>query len=103
VDSLPLEIDVRFCDAELGNKSVFHVTQVLPNSPAAVAGFLPDLDYILAASTQCFHHPDDFFKFIKESDGKSVSLIVYRLNTGLMRVSIQPNDQWVIYFIRTFN
>ncbi|XP_016334560.1 Golgi reassembly-stacking protein 2-like, partial [Sinocyclocheilus anshuiensis] len=46
-----LGVSIRFCSFEGANENVWHVLEVEPNSPAALAGLRPHTDYIIGADT----------------------------------------------------
>uniref|UniRef100_A0A663MH29 Golgi reassembly stacking protein 2 n=1 Tax=Athene cunicularia TaxID=194338 RepID=A0A663MH29_ATHCN len=46
-----LGVSIRFCSFDGANENVWHVLEVEPNSPAALAGLRPHSDYIIGADT----------------------------------------------------
>ena len=44
-----LGISIRFCSFEGATENVWHVLDVQPNSPAAIAGLHSDTDYIIGS------------------------------------------------------
>lgn len=89
-----LGASIRFCTFEGVNESVWHVLEVLPNSPAALAGLRAYTDYIIGADT-CSIESEDLFSLIENYDSKELKLYVYNTDTDNCReVVITPNCDW---------
>ncbi|XP_014028730.2 Golgi reassembly-stacking protein 2 isoform X3 [Salmo salar] len=87
-----LGVSIRFCSFEGANENVWHVLEVEPNSPAALAGLRPHTDYIIGADT-VMNESGDLFSLIETHEGKELKLYVY--NTDNCRdVVIIPNVEW---------
>ncbi|XP_056594041.1 Golgi reassembly-stacking protein 1b isoform X2 [Triplophysa dalaica] len=85
-----LGASVRFCTFHGANHNVWHVLEVEPNSPAALAGLKQYSDYIVGADQS-----EDFFMLIEASEGKALKLLVYNTERDDCReVHITPNGAW---------
>ncbi|XP_067891462.1 Golgi reassembly-stacking protein 2 isoform X3 [Heterodontus francisci] len=89
-----LGVSIRFCSFEGANENVWHVLEVEPNSPAALAGLRPHTDYIIGADT-VMNESEDLFSLIDTHEGKPLKLYVYNTDTDNCReVVITPNTTW---------
>ncbi|XP_019385725.1 PREDICTED: Golgi reassembly-stacking protein 1 [Crocodylus porosus] len=89
-----LGASVRFCSFQGANEHVWHVLDVEPASPAALAGLLPHTDYIVG-SDQILQESEDFFSLIDSHEGKPLKLMVYNTETDSCReVVVTPNGAW---------
>ncbi|XP_033837916.1 Golgi reassembly-stacking protein 2-like [Periophthalmus magnuspinnatus] len=89
-----LGVSIRFCSFEGANENVWHVLEVEPNSPAAIAGLRPHTDYIIGADT-VMNESEDLFSLIESHEGKPLKLYVYNTDTDNCReVVIAPNSAW---------
>ncbi|KAK1165682.1 Golgi reassembly-stacking protein 2-like isoform X1 [Acipenser oxyrinchus oxyrinchus] len=89
-----LGVSIRFCSFEGANENVWHVLEVEPNSPAALAGLRPHTDYIIGADT-VMNESEDLFSLIETHEGKGLKLYVYNTDTDNCReVVITPNAAW---------
>ncbi|RXM99358.1 Golgi reassembly-stacking protein 2 [Acipenser ruthenus] len=89
-----LGVSIRFCSFEGANENVWHVLEVEPNSPAALAGLQPHTDYIIGADT-VMNESEDLFSLIETHEGKGLKLYVYNTDTDNCReVVITPNTAW---------
>ncbi|XP_071399078.1 Golgi reassembly-stacking protein 2 [Centroberyx affinis] len=89
-----LGVSIRFCSFEGANENVWHVLEVEPNSPAALAGLRPHTDYIIGADT-VMNESEDLFSLIETHEGKGLKLYVYNTDTDNCReVVITPNSAW---------
>nr|XP_020479755.1 Golgi reassembly-stacking protein 2-like [Monopterus albus] len=89
-----LGVSIRFCSFEGANENVWHVLDVEPNSPAALAGLRPHTDYIIGADT-VMNDTEDLFSLIESHEGKGLKLYVYNTDTDNCReVVITPNGGW---------
>ncbi|XP_058888247.1 Golgi reassembly-stacking protein 2-like isoform X3 [Acipenser ruthenus] len=89
-----LGVSIRFCSFEGANENVWHVLEVEPNSPAALAGLQPHTDYIIGADT-VMNESEDLFSLIETHEGKGLKLYVYNTDTDNCReVVITPNAAW---------
>ncbi|XP_068560468.1 Golgi reassembly-stacking protein 2-like [Cebidichthys violaceus] len=89
-----LGVSIRFCSFEGANENVWHVLEVEPNSPAALAGLRAHADYIIGADT-VMNESEDLFSVVETSEGKELKLYVYNTDTDNCReVVITPNCDW---------
>ncbi|KAM5156978.1 Golgi reassembly-stacking protein 1 [Mantella aurantiaca] len=89
-----LGASVRFCSFQGANEHVWHVLDVEPNSPAALAGLNPHTDYIVG-SDQILQESEDFYSLIESHEGKPLKLLVYNIETDSCReVYVTPNGAW---------
>ena len=91
-----LGLTLRFCNTNLANKHVFHVTRVDAEGPASKAGLLSDQDYIFYAKDyKCFDDIDSFFDLVKASKDKSITLGIFNVESNTWReVKVAPSDSW---------
>lgn len=89
-----LGASVRFCSYQGANENVWHVLDVEPTSPAALAELQPHSDYIVGAD-QVLQDSEDFFSLIEAHEGKPLKLLVYNTQTDACReVVVTPNGAW---------
>nr|XP_046260022.1 Golgi reassembly-stacking protein 2-like isoform X2 [Scatophagus argus] len=89
-----LGVSIRFCSFEGVNENVWHVLEVEPNSPAALAGLRAHTDYIIGADT-VMNESEDLFSIVETYEGKELKLYVYNTDTDNCReVLITPNSDW---------
>ncbi|KAG7488653.1 hypothetical protein MATL_G00037180 [Megalops atlanticus] len=89
-----LGASVRFCSFQGANENVWHVLDVDPHSPAALAGLQAYTDFIVGAD-QVLQDSEDFFSLIENHEGKPLKLLVYNTETDLCReVVVTPNGAW---------
>jgi hypothetical protein len=88
-------MSVRFCSLSQATEHVWHVLEVQPASPAALAGLNAHTDYIVGTPDILFNSKNDFFTFITNNVNKTVSLYVYSSVTEKVRiVTITPKSNW---------
>ncbi|NXX91377.1 GORS1 protein, partial [Centropus bengalensis] len=89
-----LGASVRFCSFQGASEHVWHVLDVEPASPAALAGLQPYTDYIVG-SDQILQESEDFFSLIESHEGKALKLMVYNTEADSIReVVVTPNGAW---------
>ncbi|XP_069715356.1 Golgi reassembly-stacking protein 1 [Phaenicophaeus curvirostris] len=89
-----LGASVRFCSFQGASEHVWHVLDVEPASPAALAGLQPYTDYIVG-SDQILQESEDFFSLIESHEGKPLKLMVYNTEADSIReVVVTPNGAW---------
>ncbi|XP_023557983.1 Golgi reassembly-stacking protein 1 isoform X2 [Octodon degus] len=89
-----LGASVRFCSFRRASEHVWHVLDVEPSSPAALAGLCPYTDYVVG-SDQILQESEDFFSLIESHEGKPLKLMVYNSESDFCReVTVTPNAAW---------
>ncbi|XP_071485546.1 Golgi reassembly-stacking protein 2-like [Diadema antillarum] len=89
-----LGVSIRFCSFEGANENVWHVLDVQPNSPASIAGFRTNTDYIIGADSVLLES-EDLFSLIESHEGRPLKLYMYNVETdGCREVTITPNRNW---------
>ncbi|KAL1781650.1 Golgi reassembly-stacking protein 1 isoform X1 [Sigmodon hispidus] len=89
-----LGASVRFCSFRRASEHVWHVLDVEPSSPAALAGLCPYTDYVVG-SDQILQESEDFFTLIESHEGKPLKLMVYNSESDCCReVTVTPNAAW---------
>lgn len=89
-----LGVSIRFGSSMKVNESVWHVLEVYPNSPGAVAGLRAYTDYIIGADTSVIQS-EDLFSLIQSGEGKQLKLYVYNTDTDNCReVVLTPDCEW---------
>ncbi|XP_053324273.1 Golgi reassembly-stacking protein 1 isoform X2 [Spea bombifrons] len=89
-----LGASVRFCSFQGANEHVWHVLEVEPSSPAALAGLRPFTDYIVG-SDQILQESEDFYSLIESHEGRPLRLLVYNTESDSCReVLVTPNGAW---------
>ncbi|KAM9601224.1 Golgi reassembly-stacking protein 1 isoform 1-T2 [Trichechus inunguis] len=89
-----LGASVRFCSFHRASEQVWHVLDVEPSSPAALAGLRPYTDYVVG-SDQILQESEDFFTLIESHEGKPLKLMVYNSELDFCReVTVTPNAAW---------
>ncbi|KAG1399962.1 hypothetical protein G6F58_011032 [Rhizopus delemar] len=86
---------IRFCSFERAGENVWHVLDVLPNSPAEMAGIMSHTDYIIGSPHMTLREEDDFYTLVEEHLGKPLRLYLYNSEWDSCRECIIiPNHQW---------
>ncbi|NXP46881.1 GORS1 protein, partial [Heliornis fulica] len=89
-----LGASVRFCSFQGASEHVWHVLDIEPASPAALAGLQPYTDYIVG-SDQILQESEDFFSLIESHEGRPLKLMVYNTEADSIReVVVTPNGAW---------
>ncbi|XP_078715226.1 Golgi reassembly-stacking protein 2-like isoform X2 [Lampetra fluviatilis] len=89
-----LGVSIRFCSFEGANENVWHVLDLEPHSPAALAGLRPFSDYIIGADA-VLNESEDLYTMIESHEGKPLKLYVYNSDIDSCReVVITPNGAW---------
>ncbi|KAM6169896.1 Golgi reassembly-stacking protein 1 [Rhynchocyon petersi] len=89
-----LGASVRFCSFRRASEQVWHVLDVEPSSPAALAGLRPYTDYVVG-SDQILQESEDLFTLIESHEGKPLKLLVYNSEQDVCReVTVTPNAAW---------
>ncbi|KAI7881423.1 hypothetical protein K492DRAFT_66390 [Lichtheimia hyalospora FSU 10163] len=86
---------IRFCSYERAGEHVWHVLSVGPNSPAEMAGIIPESDYIIGSPHAVLASEDGFYDLVEEHIGKPLQLYLYNSEWDSCReVIIVPNHDW---------
>lgn len=86
---------IRFDHVQSPDEHAWHVLDIHPNSPAALAGLKGHVDYILSAVDLIFKDEGDLEYVISRMANKPVEFYVYSASTDSVReVSITPNPSW---------
>ena len=89
-----LGLSIRFSSFEKANENVWHVLDVQPHSPAALAGLRSNTDYIIGADT-LLNDAEDFYALIESNQNKPLKLYVYNSDTDSTReINLTPNIGW---------
>ncbi|XP_004480776.1 Golgi reassembly-stacking protein 1 isoform X1 [Dasypus novemcinctus] len=89
-----LGASVRFCSFRRASEHVWHVLDVEPASPAALAGLHPYTDFVVG-SDQILQESEDFFTLIESHEGRPLKLMVYNSESDTCReVTVTPNAAW---------
>ncbi|KAI8388423.1 GRASP55/65 PDZ-like domain-containing protein [Radiomyces spectabilis] len=90
-----LGCSIRFCSYAHASEHIWHVLEVAPNSPAEMAGLIPDKDFIVGSPHLSLQSEDDLFQLIEEFTGKSLRLYVYNSEWDKCReVLLVPHRDW---------
>ncbi|CAF0995738.1 unnamed protein product [Adineta ricciae] len=89
-----LGLSIRFSSFEKANENVWHILDVQPHSPAALAGLRSNSDYIIGADT-LLNDSEDFYALIESNQGKTLKLYVYNSDSDSTReINLTPNIGW---------
>ncbi|KAI0980609.1 hypothetical protein GJ496_005722 [Pomphorhynchus laevis] len=89
-----LGISIRFCSFAQANETVWHVTEVLPGSPAQAAGLISNYDYIIGSDV-VLSSKDDLLTLIEVNDHQPIKLYCYNCKTDSTReVILTPDSSW---------
>lgn len=90
-----LGLVVKYDSIEDGENQGLRILELLPNSPASVAGLIAYKDYIIGSKDVIVRDLDDLGELLSSSIGKNLSLTVYNTDKESSReVSIIPNRDW---------
>ncbi|CAH6777549.1 Gorasp1 [Phodopus roborovskii] len=82
-----LGASVRFCSFRRASEHVWHVLDVEPASPAALAGLCPYTDYVVG-SDQILQESEDFYTLLQSHEGKPLKLMVYNSESDSCREAL---------------
>lgn len=94
---------MKSCDFSTSHERVWHILDVSENSPAYQAGFDPGInrfnedggDWVIGSRVADLYDKNDFYKLIKDFEGKGLHLWVYSLKANSIReVVIIPDSKW---------
>lgn len=90
-----LGLTLRPCSPHLALASVWHILDILENSPAESAGLVPFGDYVIGWSGGVLRHEGDFYELVESHEGRPLRLYVYNSDYDHTReVIIVPNREW---------
>nr|CDS29511.1 Golgi reassembly stacking protein 2 [Hymenolepis microstoma] len=89
-----LGLSIRYCSFKGVDENVWHVLEVYPGSPAAMAGLQPFSDYIIGTDA-VLNDSEDFFSVVEAHNGQPLRLYVYNSTSDQCReVTLIPNLSW---------
>ncbi|KAH9278497.1 Golgi reassembly-stacking protein 2 [Echinococcus granulosus] len=89
-----LGLSIRYCSFKGASENVWHVLDVSPGSPAAMAGLQPFSDYIIGTDA-LLTDSEDLFSVVEAHNGQPLRLYVYNSTTDQCReVMLIPNLSW---------
>ncbi|KAI9222392.1 GRASP55/65 PDZ-like domain-containing protein, partial [Blastocladiella britannica] len=92
-----LGCSIRYTDYQGALAHVWHVVEVLPNSPAQQAGLIVDHDYIVGTPEIILREQQNLYELLasRSNEGKPARLFVYNTSQKSVRdVSIFPRRDW---------
>ena len=90
-----LGLECRYCDFEYAHERVWQVLDVFENSPAEIAGFQSESDYIIGSTQVALKEKDDLSSLLQNLQGSPVDLIVYNAERDDTRqVFVIPDASW---------
>ena len=90
-----LGLSLRLCNPDGALENVWHILEVLDNSPAQAAGLVPFGDYVIGSASNVLHKESDFYRLVEEHVDKPLRLFVYNSDFDVTReVVIIPNRAW---------
>ena len=73
----------------------YHILDVEPNSPAELAGLVPEKDYLLGTTERVFKDSDVLYEELAQNIERPVEFYVYNSDSDEVRVVVlMPSDQW---------
>ncbi|THH00659.1 hypothetical protein EW145_g7047 [Phellinidium pouzarii] len=90
-----LGLSMRVCEPEFSLDNVWHVLDVLEDSPAESAGLVPYGDWIVGWSGGVLAAEGDFYDLVEAHEDKPLRVYVYSFDFNTLReVVLVPNRQW---------
>lgn len=101
-----LGASIRYCQVTNAIDRVWHVVEVIPNSPASVAGLIPQkgatsstfyetLDWIIGSPEIALNNPEDFYHLMTQNQKRPVRLFVFNIDMESIRdATVIPDFQW---------
>ncbi|KAL5519975.1 hypothetical protein ACEPAG_1635 [Sanghuangporus baumii] len=90
-----LGLSMRVCEPEFSLDNVWHVLDILENSPAESAGLVPYGDWIVGWSSGVLAAEGDFYDLVEAHEDKPLRVYVYSYDFNTLReVVLVPNRQW---------
>ena len=89
-----LGLQLQWSPLSLG-EDVWHILDVMPNSPADVAGFLPYSDYVIGSPEGVLRGDGGLGELVEEFMDRSLRLYVYNSEYDVTRmITITPAKNW---------
>ena len=96
-DSL-LGVLIRYEDYTTAPDRVFRIVAVSPDSPAALAGFIPEEDFLLGSSQTLYNDLAELSTYLELTQGsaiKSLEIVLYNAKAKTLRSTfITPRKNW---------
>jgi hypothetical protein len=93
-DNEGLGLQLQWSPLSLG-EDVWHILDVMPNSPADVAGFLPYSDYVIGSPEGVLRGDGGLGELVEEFMDRSLRLYVYNSEYDVTRmITITPAKNW---------
>jgi predicted metalloprotease with PDZ domain len=90
-----LGVTIRFDSFWRAEESLVRVLEVLPDSPAELAGLEPEKDYLLGTAERVFKDTDTLFDEVQKHLDSTLEFFVYNTATDEVRVVvIMPTNNW---------
>lgn len=90
-----LGVTIRFDCFEEADEHLVRVLEVVPNSPAELAGLQPKTDYLLGTAETAFKNPDVLEEILARNLDQTVDFYVYSTETDTVRMTtLMPTLKW---------
>jgi hypothetical protein len=90
-----LGVTIRFDVYHNAEEYLCHVTDVDPDSPAELAGLVPNKDFLLGTLEKVFKTPEILFEELQAHVNSPIDLYVYNVDTDEVRVCVvMPSNDW---------
>jgi hypothetical protein len=90
-----LGVTIRFDTYHDAEYNLCHILDVEADSPAELAGLVPETDYLLGTAEKVFKDTDVLYLELKENVDKPVEFYVYNSERDEVRVVLlMPTDDW---------
>lgn len=90
-----LGVTIRFDTYHDAEYNLCHILDVETNSPAELAGLIPETDYLLGTAEKAFNDTDVLYNELKENIDKPVEFYVYNSDRDQVRVVLlMPTVDW---------
>lgn len=88
-------LTLRLCAPHLALSAVWHILDILEESPAESAGLVPFGDYVIGWAGGVLRNEGDFYELVEAHEGRPLRLYVYNSDYDHTReVIIVPNREW---------
>jgi C-terminal processing protease CtpA/Prc len=90
-----LGVTIRFDSYWRAEEALVRVLEVMPDSPAELAGLEAEKDYLLGTAEKVFKDTDTLFEEVRKFIDSTVEFYVYNTTTDEVRVVvIMPTENW---------